>query len=198
MPYIQDSTIDSFHWLNNANSNRMEYLRLVELPREDFNVSLMVKGYELVKVVESKSIFTIALLCHQKQRVLYYIKCEVWEYLKLGKPVTQLKLWRTIDSKYQAVTSGLPSKVFAKLLDQYNLVASDGVHTYSGKRFWQQELSRAINTGLYVYRVNTVTNQIVRLEDVDEIADNSVDLWGSSVEYMHILAVISKEKLDNK
>ena len=195
MPYIQQSTIDSFHWLNNIDSNRMEYSRLLDSPRETFNVPLMVDGYEMIKVVESGSLFTIALLYHEKEKVLYYIKCEVWEHLNLGKPVTQLKLWRTTDSRYQAVTSGLPSKVFAKLLDEYNVVASDGVHTYSGKRFWQQELSRAINTGLLVYRVDTITDQIEQITNVDKIADNSVDLWGSDEKYMSILAVISKGEL---
>lgn len=195
MPYTQHTTIDSFHWLNNVDSNHNEFKRLWESPREKFDMNIMATGFEMWKITESNSIFTIAMLSTIDEKVLYYIKCEVWQHLKLGKPVTQLKLWRTTNAKYQNVTSGIPSMVFSKLLDEYNVVVSDGVHTYSGKRFWQQELSRAIYNGLFVYKVDTLQDTMVQIVDSDTIADNSVDLWGDDERYMQILGVISKDEI---
>ena len=200
MPYTQHTAIDSFHWLNNDVSNHNEFIRLWDSPRESFDViNSTSEGVSMWKIKESPFIFTIALLSTIDQRVLYYIKCEIWEHINLGKPVTQLKLWRTTHPKYQNITAGLPSKVFNVLLATYNVVASDGVHTYSGKRFWQQELSRAIYKGLFVYRLDLTTRELKQLLDIDKIADNSVDLWGSDEKYMQILGVISKNSLtDNK
>ncbi|MDB4461337.1 hypothetical protein N9043_00135 [bacterium] len=199
MPYTQNSVVDSFHWLNNAETNSVEFKRLLDSNKTFFNVKPLPDNFEMWKVVDADSNFVIALVSMVDERVIYYIKCETWDDIVLrSKPVTQLKLWRTIDARHQSLTSGLPALVFSKLLDEYNVVASDGVHTYSGKRFWQQELSRAIYSNLFVYRYDVISSDLTRLDSSDGIADNAVDLWGDDEKYMNVLAIISKESLTNR
>lgn len=197
MPYTQCSEINSFEWLDDVSTNKVEYQSLTH--NQGFGISFSPANYRMVRTETVDNSFTIALLCDEDKRVLYYIKCEIWSDVVLkAKPVTQVKLWRTSNSKYQTITSGLPAKIFNMLLTEFNVVASDGVHTYSGRRFWQQELSRAINNGLFVYRYDLMKSELQPIIEADQVTSKSMDLWGSDEKYMTILAVISKESLDIK
>lgn len=198
--YLSETKINTeFMFLLDEQQNAETYYKQIGGVDISKSVSRPIPhGYSLVRSQTDVG-FEISLLCHEKGRVLYYIKGVVLDDVFLGgKPVTQVLLWRTNNTDYISVTSGLADMVFRELLlEQYNIVVSDSNQTLQGRGFWERQLDYAISYNDNVYRYDRISCELTPITDRNSISTNKADLWGDSEEYEHILAVISKEKLDN-
>lgn len=201
--YVNQNKIDlDFNELNNTEHNKAKYQSLSNSDCVDIARQAKISfpnGYRLVRVNTDSERFKIALLSDNTSEVVYYIDCLVRQDVHLNaKPVTQVFLWRTTVVSHRKVTSGVADELFRNyLLDQYNIIASDGYHTLEGRDFWVRQLGYALEYGEYVYRFNYMTCDLTAITDHAVIRDNSCDLWGDSEDYECILAVISKDPLPN-
>ena len=135
---VNQNKIDlDFNELNNTEHNKAKYQSLSNSDCVD--IARLAKmsfpnGYRLVRVDTDSEHFNIALLSDHTSEVVYYIDCLVRQDVHLNaKPVTQV--FTTVVS-HRKVTSGVADEVFRNyLLNQYNIIASDGYHTLEGRDF---------------------------------------------------------------
>ena len=201
--YLAQSKVDmEFQFLNSSALNRAEYLRLCSICTdisEEAGV-LLAPGYRLVRTVLDGSNFLLALLCDTAQEIVYYIRCELRGDLHLNaKPVTQVFLWRTSVHSHVRATTGVAGEVFFQyLVGRYTLVASDSYHTAPGREFWVRQTSRALGSGMFVYRYDRLLCALTRVVDHEVIRTNSADIWGDTDTYLNVLLVLSSEELPTK
>lgn len=92
---------------------------------------------------------------------------------------------------------GLPKKVFNNLLQEYAIIISDSEQTPDGKRFWERRILQSMNSGFFVYYVDT--NQLGSLERIhnrEAFFDHYLPIgWGNDKEHQGRLFVISVEDI---
>jgi hypothetical protein len=187
-----------FRDLNSAPLNKARYLALkAEGAHLHVKGFICPPGYELIRTPDTSTGFKVALLCHTTEEVTYLIDCTILPDVHLNeKPVTQVLLWKSLIVQHDSVLRGLATKIFQDyLLDQYNIVASDGQHTTEGRTFWVRQIGLALYNNLYAYRYDRTHDKLTPILDPQEVIENKADLWGDDAQYQNILALISRNKL---
>lgn len=198
----QSRAEQDFAWLNLPDRNAERYA--ADAFRDDLEDvaraarMTLVPGYRLVRVEEEASDFVIVLLCDSTQEIAYSIHCDLWEGVVLnGKPLLEVRVWRTGLVKHHRITSGLAEAVFRLyLLERYRMIASACTQIFAGREFWIRQLGHALAYGGQVYRYNPLDGQLLAITDHSDIVSNACDLWGDATGET-VLAIFSQDVLHN-
>lgn len=125
------------------------------------------------------------------KKILYYMQYDISYTKTLGSFLWQSLVWRDENSPQ---VNTLPHKIFFdKLLPKWGIVATDGRQTKDGKRFWQYQVTYALEQKINVYYFNLKTKELEQIETIDHF-DNVIrkyDIWGDSKDHQNKLIVIS-------
>lgn len=145
-------------------------------------------------LIKTQSKTTIVALDKSKERVEYLMEYEEDQNVKFGRYVYQSFVWV---NKECAICRRLPRDCFFKyVVDQEDVVLTDSLQTWDGKKFWINRLKEAFEKNLFVYYVNDMANTIIKLdnfEQVDEF-DQKYQIWHQTG--LHKLMAISKKELN--
>ena len=141
-----------------------------------------VNGYSLWRHEVEDSNFVIMMRCEATKRIIYFIKCYVWDDVRLGnKPLAELQMWRSRDIAYLNATRDLTSKVFFNyLLTKHSLIASGSFETVFGRYFWETKMTEALALGHGVYRYSKEKREAIEITDPMQILDSTCGLWSEN------------------
>lgn len=198
--YTKQCKIDvSFDWLNNTDKNKAKYDALCKQPLSDISNDanlLFPPMFRLIRTEIDGDNFRIALLSDVANEVLYYLNCKIINDVCFNRILTlQVMVWKPTDVSFKRIISRTTERVFAYLLEQYNIAAPNGCQIREGRDFWVRKFGYALERGLYVYRYDQKNHKLTRITDHSTIRDNSCDLWGDTARYEKIYALISKNEL---
>nr|WP_314876915.1 hypothetical protein [uncultured Pseudomonas sp.] len=146
-----------------------------------------VPGYRLVRVdarlsTVSGNDFEVALVDDTSATVAYYVKVRLVQLPSFsGRQVVRSQIWRSADARHsQALQDISQNVIFGYLVQRYDLLLEKVELTGSGEFYWNRQLSRAIDGGLYVYLYKPATQALLRIPTqlaLNEIQDQA---WSSA------------------
>lgn len=186
--------------LNAPDRNREHTLAFLAKGVEPFSLPGYVPpaGYRLVMSLDGKQCRLL-----KDDITAYAVKIVTGKFVVPGKQhCTQVMVWRTFMPEYQDALQGLAKRIFAWLLETYEIVVSDNEQTADGRRFWEYRISEAIADPEYEVMIWDGTKEDDELQRITSEAEFvskwSPYAWGTDPEiHQHRLLVISKIKSPN-
>lgn len=116
---------------------------------------------------------------------------------------TQLLVWRTVVPAHQGVLNGFAARVFAHLLNAYNIMITDEQQTSEGKRFWIYRMAEAIESPsqkVFYIDLNeldeNMTPEVIEIKDFEELQEKYVPIgWGGDESHKERVFAISKTEI---
>lgn len=178
--------------LDNESKNKAMLVRL-----EADKVSVLEQGpvYELFETKKGPNRF-IVLKNKNRGTIDYMINHIAVNTKPLGKTVTQVKLWRNMNSPGAA---GITKRMFYDvLLKRFGTIVSDRIQTVRGKEFWIIRLAESTGLGFKVGLLDE-TKKIVKWFDPkhedyqDWIGRMETEGWGLDDHYADMRFVITRK-----
>lgn len=122
--------------------------------------------------------------------ILYYLKYEINHLNILNcDAAQQVAVWK----EHGGETNDIASEMFFTfLLPLVGCIVTDLYQTTYGKRFWLDRVADAIKIGLKVLYINTDTNKITTINDMNKLKSLQKEIWGDGEQYQHRRVVIAK------
>ncbi|WP_151994186.1 hypothetical protein [Buttiauxella massiliensis] len=186
--------------LNAPDRNREHTLAFLAKGVEPFSLPGYVPpaGYRLVVSLDGKQCRLL-----KDDITAYAVKIVTGKFVVPGKQhCTQVMVWRTFMPEYQDALQGLAKRIFAWLLEMYEIVVSDNEQTADGRRFWEYRITEAIADPRFEVMIWDGTkedNELTLIQNAEEFVSKwSPYAWGTDPEiHQHRLLVISKIKAAN-
>lgn len=148
---------------------------------------LSTKNREIIEEDERGLLFrvgdregNVALYDKRDQRIVYWIRFKTFRNKLIGEPVTQIILWRDVDSD---LTTNITKHVFFDyLLPKWGIIMSDAKQTAQGRDFWRSRMAQAAGLGLNVGLLNMNSQKIEWFDSSQQNISNwlksHLNVWG--------------------
>lgn len=120
---------------------------------------------------------SVFALDHTNRKVVYLMEYETDYHKQFGKYVYQSFVWVDKDC---SVARRLPKDCFWQYpVAKEHVVLTDSLQTPDGKNFWLKRLKEAFTKNLFVYYVNTLNDEVIKLDNYEQVAefDRKYQIW---------------------
>jgi hypothetical protein len=132
----------------------------------------------------------------QLEQITYDMTFEKRNHHKLGEYVWQSGVWVKEGYSY---LDGLARKIFFDfLLKDNQVILTDSVQSWDGKRFWMNCIGRAFDKGLNVYYFDFKTEELIKIKDKqtwEAFKNEHKDIWGKTDRHKMKRMIITSKTL---